>query len=535
MTKAYFIILSVLIFIGALFLRVYKLDQVPASLNWDEVAAGYNAFTIANWSKDEYGNKFPVVFTSFKDDKHPVHIYITAGFVKLFGLSDFVVRLPSAILGAITVLLLILLGEIFFKSKVAGLFAGLFLALSPYHLQFSRGLWESNFALFFYILALVLFYFGLSKRKWLLPLSFLSFGISFYAYHSSKILVPPTILLLIVLEFKRFTSSKSHLIASLLVILFFVIFTTINPRILGLARISQTKFSDDQIKQTSIYKKTANKLFGEGEIVLVNYTKYFEINYLFKYGDQSPRNSVKTFGEFYIIEGLLLIPGFFALIKYRSKKLLILFCWFFLAPLPGAASATDVNANRAIFMLGPIQLVAGAGIALLLDLIRKTWLKVIVIVIVLIVLSTEFTKYITYYYQVYRVKDAIEWQYGMKDSVLFAQKHPEFNTIYVDKIRQQPYIFFLFYLKEPLPDLLKTVKYDQTEANSYNTVSSFGRYNFGNWYTVDSIPSPDILYILTPSYHSGLRYLSSFTTQKLIKYPNGSDAFYLVSGGNDYE
>ena len=535
MKKIYFVTLTILIFFVALFLRVYKLDKVPASLNWDEVAAGYNAFTIANWGKDEYGNKFPVVFTSFRDDKHPVHIYITAVFVKFFGLSDFVTRLPSAIVGTLTVLLMILLGEIIFKNKIVGLFSGLFLALSPYHLQFSRGLWESNFALFFYILALVLFYLGLSKKKWLLPLSFFSFGISFFAYHSSKVLVPPTILLLIVLEYKKFVSDKKYLAISVLVILFFTIFTIFNPRILGLARVAQTKFSDELVKQTFVYKKTGNKLLSDGEIILTNYVKYFDPTYLFVKGDQGPRNSVKVIGEFYVIEGLLLIPGLFALIKYRSRKLLILFCWFFLAPLPGAVSGLDVNANRGIFMLGPIELVAGAGAVLLLEILQKKWWKIAVVATILIVLSIEFTRYIKYYYQVYVIKDSIEWQYGMKDSVLYAQKHPEFNAIYVDKIRQQPYIFFLFYLKEPLPELLKTVKYDQTEASSYNTVSSFGRYNFGNWYTVDSIPSPDILYILTPSYHSGLRYLSSFTTQKLVKYPDGSDAFYLVSGGNGYE
>ena len=58
------------------------MDKIPASLNWDEVAAGYNAYTIANWGKDEWGKSFPMVFTSFRDDKHPVHIYITSVFVR---------------------------------------------------------------------------------------------------------------------------------------------------------------------------------------------------------------------------------------------------------------------------------------------------------------------------------------------------------------------------------------------------------------------------------------------------------------------
>jgi len=74
---------------------VYKQDQSPPSLNWDEAAAAYNAYTISRWGKDEWGNKFPLVFTSFRDDKHPVHIYLTVPFVALLGNTDFAARLSG--------------------------------------------------------------------------------------------------------------------------------------------------------------------------------------------------------------------------------------------------------------------------------------------------------------------------------------------------------------------------------------------------------------------------------------------------------
>ena len=46
--KITYILLGLIITFAG-FLRFYKLDQIPISLNWDEVAAGYNAYTIANW------------------------------------------------------------------------------------------------------------------------------------------------------------------------------------------------------------------------------------------------------------------------------------------------------------------------------------------------------------------------------------------------------------------------------------------------------------------------------------------------------
>src|ERR1700730_12337197 len=94
-----------LILILAAFLRFYQLDKIPSSLNWDEGDAGYNAYTIANWGKDEWRQTLPYIFTSFRDDKHPVHIYTAAAFIKIFGLSDFVTRSPGATFGVLNVLL----------------------------------------------------------------------------------------------------------------------------------------------------------------------------------------------------------------------------------------------------------------------------------------------------------------------------------------------------------------------------------------------------------------------------------------------
>jgi hypothetical protein len=99
----------------------------------------------------------------------------------------------------------------------------------------------------------------------------------------------------------------------------------------------------------------------------------------------------------------------------------------------------------------------------------------------------------------------------------------------MDKIRQQPYIFFLYYLKYPLPKFLETVKYDTTQAKSYNTVESFDKYNFGNWDPVESYPNYGTLYVITPSYYTGLRHLDRFRVNEEIKYPGGGDAFYIVT------
>jgi 4-amino-4-deoxy-L-arabinose transferase-like glycosyltransferase len=510
-----------LIIVCAIVLRFFKLDQVPPSLNWDEVAAGYNAYTIANWGADEYGTKFPIVFKNFGDDKHPVHIYLTALVVKVFGLSDYSTRASSAAIGVFGVIAIYFLAKKLFKNELVGIFAAGFLAVSPYHLHYSRGLWEANFALFFLLLGLALFYYGVEKKNWLLPASFASFGLSFFSYHSAKIVVPPVVILLCLMNFKKLFESKKLLTWIVLVGLLFGGLIIKEPKILGFARVNQTKFSEEVV----------NKYGGMTGIVLNNYKQYFTYSYLFAKGDQSPRGSVKVVGEFYKIDLVLAAIGIFALIfRKKWQALSLLGFWLALSPIPGAVSAIEPSSTRGIFMLGPVILLSANGAAFLISVLKKNWAKILLGIALVACLAYESYNYLHYYHTEYSKAEAIQWQYGMKQVVSYVKRNPEYVQVYMDKIRQQPYIFFLYYLKTPLPELLKTVRYDESEAKSYNTVLSFGKYQFGSWDIIESYPNYRVLYIVTPSYYGGLRYLQQFDVNDLIKYPDGSDAFYIVSG-----
>lgn len=520
MKKLYILIMAAILILAGV-LRFYKLDQIPPSLNWDEVAAGYNAFTIANWGADEYGNKFPIVFKNFGDDKHPVHIYLTALVVKVFGLSDFSARASSAAVGVLSVAVLYFLVKKLFKSEMAGIFSALFLTVSPYHLQYSRGLWEANFALFFLLLGLALFYYGIERKNWYLPASFASFGLSFFSYHSSKVVVPPLVIFLSLMHFKKLFENKKIFLICVAVGILFAGLIIKDPRILGFARINQNKFSESVIE----------KYGGLGQTYWHNYREYFTYTYLFVSGDQTPRGSVKVIGEFYKLDLVLSAFGIgFLLFKKKWEALGLLTLWMVLSPVPGALSFEIPRSTRAIFMIGPVIIFSGAGAFFLTSMFKKNWLRVTFATMIILVLSFEVYNYLHYYYTSYSKKEAIEWQYGMKQVVNYLKRNPDYVQVYMDKIRQQPYIFFLFYLKTPLPELLKTVRYDEGESKSYNTVLSFGKYQFGGWDIINSYPNYKVLYVVTPSYYGGLKFLPQFNLNELIKYPDGTDAFYIVSG-----
>ncbi|KKU07112.1 MAG: hypothetical protein UX11_C0020G0024 [Candidatus Collierbacteria bacterium GW2011_GWC2_45_40] len=197
--KKHFLIIAILIF--AAVLRLYSLDQFPAGLNADEAAIGYNAWSLIQTGKDEHSIAWPLVFRSFDDYKLPVYFYLVLPFVKFLGLTVTAVRLPSALLGIASVLLVYLIIKLLFPPVIARserdvaisrhlpLLSALFLALSPWHLQFSRGGWEVNAATFLILLGVWGFLKGLENQKYFY-LFVTSFALSFYTYHSARIISP---------------------------------------------------------------------------------------------------------------------------------------------------------------------------------------------------------------------------------------------------------------------------------------------------------------------------------------------------------
>jgi len=190
-----------LIIILAAVLRFYNLAGNPPSLNWDEASIGYNAYSILKTGKDEFGEKFPLLFRSFGDFKPPVYFYLAVPSIAIFGLNEFAVRFPSALFGTLTVLVTYLLVKRIFgsheltriKTRIntnnLALLVSLLLAISPWHLQFSRGAFEANIALFFTVTGAWLFFKG-RKSPYFFILSVLAFVLAFYSYHAARVFVP---------------------------------------------------------------------------------------------------------------------------------------------------------------------------------------------------------------------------------------------------------------------------------------------------------------------------------------------------------
>jgi 4-amino-4-deoxy-L-arabinose transferase-like glycosyltransferase len=137
MKRTVYIALILIIILGTI-LRFYQLGEAPAGLYIDEAGQGYSAYSILQTGKDEFGKPWPIVFRSFTDFKTPVYTYLIAPIIPFLGLNSFTVRFPSAIFGVMTLPVLFLLIKKLSKNQTLALLATLLLAISPWHILFSR-------------------------------------------------------------------------------------------------------------------------------------------------------------------------------------------------------------------------------------------------------------------------------------------------------------------------------------------------------------------------------------------------------------
>ena len=94
-----------------LWAHLARLDDVPRGLAEDESSVGLNAAAIAESGRDEHGVRFPVYFRAFGEFKNPVHVYAAALVFKLAGVSEYSLRLTSALF------FLVMLGGIYCLAR----------------------------------------------------------------------------------------------------------------------------------------------------------------------------------------------------------------------------------------------------------------------------------------------------------------------------------------------------------------------------------------------------------------------------------
>lgn len=482
--KHKYIILGLIFLLGA-FLRFYMLGTNPPSLNWDEVSTGYNAYSILKTGKDEYGSFLPLSIRSFDDYKPPLYTYLDVPFIAAFGVTEVAVRLPSAILGTATILIVYFLVlqlfpfkkekqarfDLSFLRQEVALVAAFWFAISPWSIQFSRAAYEGNIGLFF-LLGGVLFFLKSLETKWYLYISTLFFVLSMYSYHSFRLMVPLLLFVMVVLFAKQLLKIKTTVIFSLIIFTFLVlpIFYSLLASGSGTgSRLSMvTLFGASPNLDHSITQLEYDKQHGDvlGELlhnrrvvyalaITKGYLDHYNPDFLFLHGDGGRQHHAVDMGMMYLLDLPLLLLGLLVIGKHITRRTLLLFFFVLLAPLPSAITTGTPHPVRAIALLPGFIILCSIGLVFLLSKVSSMRHKVVGVKVRNVVFPALFLLFsfnFVYYLHQYYVHTPIEygdfWQYGNKEIVQYAKEHEdEYSRIVITYKYDQPYAYYLFYNK----------------------------------------------------------------------------------------
>ena len=467
MKKKYLLLLIIVIF--AAILRFWQLGIVPAGVTHDELGYIYNSYSIAKTGKNVFGEFLP--FLTWMNQGGwpflPVPIYFSIPFFWLFDLSATVGRLPSAILGVVDVLLIyILIKQIFNKTSLA-LLSAFFLAISPWHLHFSRSAYDPNFALFFYLLGTVVFISEIKSRR--IPIfSAISFWLAIFSYRGMNIIFFPLVVILIwygiaVLKVKYkqliiFGLGVFIVAASLL----FAIIVSGKRYTAEASIVNEVKMQeelDNQIRDAQgplfLRRIFLNKPFYIINKLRENYVKAYSPEFLFLYTDPSKIYSIWSRGRIYFIDIVFIILGAMYLYAINKKGAFFITSLLLIGGMPGMIGGTPYSA-RNLLLSAIFPIFSAGGVFFLLNNSFLIKFKTIIITIVIIIYVYLLGSYLFDYYGRYALYGREAWAKSLKDiSLLITENKNKYDKIIVGQASFGDLIQHAFYAKIKPSDVQK--------------------------------------------------------------------------------
>lgn len=479
--KHNFIYLSAILLLGG-FLRLIFLDSIPNGFFCDEASNAYDSYSLLTNLKDQHGNFLPLFTRSIDDYREALFMFLGIPFIKVFGLNEFAARMPAAVIGILTIIVLYLLVKELFDTRTA-LVSALFLAISPWHIQFSRIAFRAILIPFLFCLALLFFVKSFKQPKFL-PVSSLIFALSLYTYASARVFVPLFMLGLVIIFWQHFWQNKKETFISLF--LFSIVFIPLLIFWLSPAGMARAKGTGLETNITAIIKY---------------YFSYFNPIFLFFKGDPITRHSAAKIGELYYFEIITVFWGIICLLKENKQIKSILFLWLFLYPLPAAITSPS-HALRAISGAPLFAIISAYGLVKLFDLLQPKFKKIASFSVGLILIASLAILTKTYFidYPLYTTK---AWQYGIREAISYGEKHNYqcivmSNQTYLRKCGSL-HVFVPFYTQYPPSEYQKSVISPETRINLFHgrTDYQIGKYKIASVDKKENL-SPKCLYIVPP-------------------------------------
>ncbi len=510
MKKWTFVLLTIIVLFGAI-LRFLWLDLIPSGVTPDEIIKGYSAFSILKTGKDEWGDIMPISPRTYGDYQPPLYMYLTVPAVALFGLNIFATRFPAALIGVLTIVVIFFLTKELFKKTEIALIASFILAISTWHVFYSRVAWESNMGSFFFLLGLLL-YLKSRQKMWFLVLSAISFGLSLFTYFPFKVFVPLFLVSLVLIDYKGILKiPRNWLLGSVGIFLLFVVVMAWGNIFSGASRraLDTAIFNSENIE---ILRKTQledslpqpwgrvinNRLaFLEGQFIQ-NYLGYFSTTFWVS-PNRSDSSLFNLPGQWLISfwQFIAILFGIYYLARNRTKEGLIIASWAFLAPIPAALTRDYMHAQRVQILLQLASPLAALGIYYLYkSLSNKRVQKLFILGLGIIIFINFFQRADFYVFHQFK-RDLGGVHYGYDEITAYTQKnYNKYDTIIFTKQQGEPQAFVAFY--------------SQMDPQFYQSYSK-------DW---KDFENKGFKFLDMTNYHLGKYYFTNIDWNKIKKTPN---------------
>lgn len=548
MNRSKTILILILIILLSVFLRIFGLGSIPPSLYSDEANQGYNAYSILLTGKDEYGTFLPVSLRSFGDWKPPLPTYSMIPSIWLLGLSEYSIRLPSAILGIATVLLLFfttlkLLSEQKNKVQIA-LLSSFYLAISPWHTLQSRASMLVAVGLFCLLGGVYLFLRGMKNGRFFL-LSSVLFALAVYSYYGLRV-VTPLVLLLLLIKFREkiFIFRKelflSGVLGFLLLLPLFGAFLKQPDVIFGRAKtvsifydkgINLRKWeliTQDGISASPLITRFFhNNLYMYARSVTQRFLSHLDGRYLFFNGDGSQPFQIPSMGILYFPDLVFILLGVIMLFKNKYFSRWLIIFWIIISFIPASLTFVTPSSNRTFNAVIAYAVLSATGIVYMK---KGKFPKILTAIAITIFYSLSFGYFLNQYFVKLPRDFANFWNYGWREVVEYVKNNEaKYANIIVPDLNGMPYIYFLLYQKYPPAAFqANAVKPFVADRFGFEHVEAFDKYLFPaefDWnFTKKYNLQKNSLYIIPAAYaQNDADYI------KAIYYPNGKIAFKIFA------
>lgn len=481
------------IIVFAAVLRLWQLGSNPVSLYWDEAAMLVDLNSVTQTGKDMHGRPwYQVIYPSYGDYKLPMYIWSASAAAKVFGVSEFAQRLPSALAGILTVIMTGYLAKLLLQSGTTTKYSRQFLdqvhlwtmlivAIIPWSVMFSRTGFEGHLGQALLTTSITLLVWLYHKQKYtLLWLTALPGVAATYSYFSVRFVWAVVYFLVLGLllwqhwqrdQRKKNASSPKGVLRQLgWALVGVVVFAVL---LLPLLHSPLAEDSDrfrlgtdsvlnneSLIVESNLYRELAGNTLIDRLLyhryvlslreLLKNYSDHLSVSFLFLNGDPNLRHGTGQFGLFLPIFAPAMIAGWAILAKRHPLLAGVLFGWWMTALLPASVPENTAHALRSLNALTALVIVTGFGSAWIWQKVAtlelgKVQFTVPARALITLLVMGSFIHFWWFYTSVYPTLSANDWQSGYKPLAQWATSQPDDVQIFIDTFDDRWYLWLMAY------------------------------------------------------------------------------------------